>query len=542
MSKAIEEEKPGGAIPERKNQVWRTIWAIVFVVLSVEAILIAALINSRREVVVTRPIISVAGGAGKSVEHTEAVKYLDASWSFQDITLRFYTGGNVALNPNAFLEALRSDYEFVAKFAGLKDVSLPAEIYFFGSELDEVLAATGLENGWIENERLFIPAERSAAKPLLEYVCAKSGEQPDPAILAAFAPFLGEFLDFYNDHPYETAFGRKYSKWQRDTQLALPLAQVLLDDERLGPDFVSLPSRPAAILDSQSPAADVLRRGFFRFLLSKNGWEGFARLALSGKSGAEAYEDAFGEPLPDLLKKYQESLDLMAKDPFTTTLAKLNALDLGLFKYTPAAQVIADSEWTLKEESKKFRLPPRDLAERQSALGKLVLRKFSAALDPGAPDAKRYLTDAQGILLSPKSITDELADVEHKWLLGIAYEKSGDYETADRFFSAGLSSKDTRPDLLGEYAKILVERRNFQHAADVLGEYLVRNPANAQALYLRMSTLNRIGNGSAAAALAEKLLAHPAVKIGMHDDWAAVANYIQQTAATAPPAKTDTGG
>lgn len=534
MSMATQDKPAGEAAPQSKSHLWRTIWAIVFVVLSIEAILIAALINSRREVVVTRPIINVAGEKQLSLDRSRIAAYLNASWVYEDVNVRFFTGGTVGLNPGAYLEALRSDYEFIAKFAGLTETKLPANVYFFGDELKTILAGMGIESGWVEGEALFVPAGGSAVKPLLEFACAKAGVKPDGDILLSVSSFLGEFLDFYNDHPYENAFSRSYSKWQRDTQIALPVAQVLLDDQRLGPDFISLPARDPLIIEEGTLANEVLRRGFYRYLLSKSGWDGFSRLLLSGKPGGEAFEAAFGEPLPVLLKEYQESLDLMPRDVFTITQAKLDALDMGLFTYTPAAQIIGDSEWALKEESKRFRLPPRDLAERQAALGKLHMRKFFAALDPNSPEAKRYLADAQSILLSPKSISGELVELEHKWLLGKAYERQGDYETSDRFFAAGLESKDTRPDYLGEYSRILVERRNFQHASDILGEYLVRNPADARALYLRMSTLNRIGFTSAAAALAEKLLSHPAIELGNHPDWESVAKYIMQSASASP--------
>ena len=199
MSNIYDDEKAKTNAGARKSQVWRTIWAIVFVVLSVEAILIAALINSRRAVHVTRPIISVLPGGAPKIDQSTVGKYLKESWIYEDVTLRFYGEGAVALNPGPYLDSIKADYEFIAKFAGLRDVKLPSTIYLFGNELSGALAHSGLGAGWVEGETLYLPAGRSSAKPLLEYACAKAGSSPDGALLAGVAPFLGEFLDFYND-------------------------------------------------------------------------------------------------------------------------------------------------------------------------------------------------------------------------------------------------------------------------------------------------------------------------------------------------------
>ena len=508
------------------SSVWRTVWAVVFVFLSVEAMLLAAFLSSRRQITVTKPILRIdSTEINLEFDQSKVEEFLSENWSFESTTLHFRAGSEASRNPKAYLDAVRADYEFLVKRIRVKDVPLPSDIYFFGAELDSYIERAGRSAGWVDDSKLFLPSRCNAAKPLLEYILDSNFIDYDPRLVGAFAGFIGGFLDFYTDHPYENEHERNFSLWQRETTVALPIARQVLDDERLGPDFVSIPVRHELLFDD-TPRMNALRAGFLHYLLDQYGWEGYSKLFMSGDKTGESYKIAYGKNLPDLLKVYQEALDLLPKDAFLSTVARIEAFDAGALSYAVESQVVADAESVLKEEVKRFRLPANDQALRNAALGELYYRKYMSERDPESPPAKKLAADAEGLLLSPKSNFSKLDELAHKWLVAGMYEKRGEHEAADKLYDAALSNPDLRDYYSRKLIPILITRRNFQRAADVLASYCETHPTDLDMLYLKMACQKRIGNAESAAETASLVLKHPLIELGFHKDYRVVAEYI----------------
>jgi len=513
--------------PDRPPSTWRVVWAIVFVVLTVEAILIAALISSRREIRVTSPIVRVsAGDDTRELDVAEIQKHLDSSWSYEGITIHFHAASGPARNPKAYLDAFQADYDYLSRLLDAGEVKFPHSIFFFDRELDEYIALSGSEGGWYFDGNLYVPALRNPAEAVIVYILDARNVDYDPVILDKTAAFISRFLDFYNDHPYGSHFDKHFAGWQYETQMALPTARVVLDDERLGPDFVSLPVRSEQILNDDSARYAALRNGFMHFLLGKAGWKGFASLLYAGSLEESPFESAYGETLTDLLKEYQEALDLLPKDNYTYTVSKIDAFDLGLLTHSTEAQLFADAEWALKKETKRFRLSATDIADRNEALGELYLRRYLRSFDPESYQEKKIASNAEGYLLSGKANPDELHEIEHRWLVGMIYEQRGEFEEADELFAYGLGNEELREYYLPVYVDILLKRRNFQRAADLLEKFIALHPNDLEALYMRMACLSRIGDEDSASLLAEDVLAHPLVVLGLHPEYALFANHI----------------
>ncbi len=522
-----EERKLNESHPPLVTGVWRTVWAVVFVVMSIQAILVAAIINSRREINVTKPILRMSGSAEQTeFDFVKIDSYLSEAIVIENTTLYCFKDSQPFKNPQAYFDALRADFKFLAKLMKFEKAEFPQKIYIFDRELDEYIIKNGYGDGWISNSSVYVPAQRSAAKQLLFYILDKKNVDYDSELIDGVADFITSFLDFYADHPYESQFEKTRSTWQKNTPITLPLARVILNDERLGADFVSIPVRQSLIFTAATPQAGVLRTGFYRYLLDKYGWDGFSKLLIAGGKGDVPFEVAYGKPAADLLKDYQEALDLLSKDSFTYSIAKLEAMDQGLLKHAIPDQIIADAESVFKSEVKRFKLPQRDLAQRNDALGRIILRKYFLSSDIESPQVKKLASDVQGILLSSNANVDALSEIEHRWLVASIFERVGDHEAADRLYEVGLSDTSLRNFFLPRFVKILLARRNFQRASDVLESYLQNYPNDLDMLYTRMACLSRIGNNTEAGNLAPIVLKHPLIELGLRPEYKLLAEYV----------------
>ncbi|MEP0813586.1 MAG: tetratricopeptide repeat protein [bacterium] len=519
-------------------------WTALFVFFAVEAIFVAALVQSGDWPSSRRG--SFIGTRQPGIEDftsDDIAAYLTAEWKSGDTTLKFHPGSSTAQNPEEFFKALKSDFETIKDIFDAENATLPGEILIFGDELDEVLSMHQINGGWIDGSRLFAPEGRSAVRPLLRLVSNDTLEDRVPGFFASLSDFVGGYLDFYNAHPYEDFFQQTDSEWQQDALLAIPAARVVLDDQRLSPYFISLPERGESLFANTDAASKILIKGFYRYLLDTYEWKGFASLLGIGSTKGDAFEQAFGKPLKDLLNEFQVKLDTISKDPksdseapFLFAQAKLRALEAGALAVTSRTQVYSDVESLLSQEVKRFRLPTRDLARRNSALGRLYAARFLSYPDPSTNEAKDWMKKAVGILGSRSSNEDAAEAIRNKWTSGLINEYAGNYEEADVYFSQLIGRPDLALHFLPRYADILIARRNFQRAADVLSLYLDIHPNNLRARFQRMSCLAKTRDLEGASSDAALILDHPAVLEGLHVEWKKVAEHIKAEFETNPDA------
>ena len=76
------------------------------------------------------------------------------------------------------------------------------------------------------------------------------------------------------------------------------------------------------------------------------------------------------------------------------------------------------------------------------------------------------------------ALNDQPKSVELLMLMGVAYERSGKNELADRQYADALKASNLNPDVAQRYVGFLQRRGDLAHAEDVLGDVVARNPTN----------------------------------------------------------------
>jgi cellulose synthase operon protein C len=76
------------------------------------------------------------------------------------------------------------------------------------------------------------------------------------------------------------------------------------------------------------------------------------------------------------------------------------------------------------------------------------------------------------------ALNDQPKSVELLTLMGVAYERSGKNELADRQYADALKASGLNPDVAQRYVGFLQRRGDLTHAEDVLADVAARNPTN----------------------------------------------------------------
>jgi tetratricopeptide (TPR) repeat protein len=95
------------------------------------------------------------------------------------------------------------------------------------------------------------------------------------------------------------------------------------------------------------------------------------------------------------------------------------------------------------------------------------------------------------------ALNDQPKSVELLTLMGVAYERSGKNELADRQYADALKASNLNPDIAQRYVAFLQRRGDLAHAEDVLADVVARNATNIPLLtslaQLRMARQNWTG-------------------------------------------------
>jgi tetratricopeptide (TPR) repeat protein len=80
------------------------------------------------------------------------------------------------------------------------------------------------------------------------------------------------------------------------------------------------------------------------------------------------------------------------------------------------------------------------------------------------------------------ALNDQPKSVELLTLMGVAYERSGKNELANRQYADALKASNLNPDVAQRYLAFLQRQGDLGHAEDVLGEVVARNPPSVPLL------------------------------------------------------------
>jgi tetratricopeptide (TPR) repeat protein len=103
------------------------------------------------------------------------------------------------------------------------------------------------------------------------------------------------------------------------------------------------------------------------------------------------------------------------------------------------------------------------------------------------------------------ALNDQPKSVELLTLMGVAYERSGKNELANRQYADALKASNLNPDVAQRYLGFLQRQGDFAHAEDVLGEVLARNSSNITLLTALAQTRLARKNYQGALAVADNI-------------------------------------
>jgi cellulose synthase operon protein C len=103
------------------------------------------------------------------------------------------------------------------------------------------------------------------------------------------------------------------------------------------------------------------------------------------------------------------------------------------------------------------------------------------------------------------ALNDQPKSVELLTLMGVAYERSGKNELANRQYADALKASNLNPDVAQRYLAFLQRQGDLGHAEDVLGEVVARNPTSVPLLTALAQTRLTRKNFAGALAVADAL-------------------------------------
>jgi cellulose synthase operon protein C len=103
------------------------------------------------------------------------------------------------------------------------------------------------------------------------------------------------------------------------------------------------------------------------------------------------------------------------------------------------------------------------------------------------------------------ALNDQPKSVDLLMLIGVAYERSGKNELANRQYADALKASNFNPDMTLRYVAFLQRQRDLAHAEDVMGEAVGRNPTNLPLLSTLAQMRIARKNWAGALALADSI-------------------------------------